>query len=374
MKIGILTLPLHINYGGILQAYALQRVLESMGHQILIIGPDKSRQILPEDGVKYRACRFFKENILGHKPESGSHEQLLADHLAISRHVRPFIEKHLHCTRDSHLHRIKRHRLDAIVVGSDQIWRPLYFRIEDAFLLFARKWNIRRIAYAPSLGADTWEFSEAQTRTCTELLKRFNAVSVRESSAVDLLKEHLNYPDAEHVLDPTMLLQQTDYEALINDELPDTITPGGLFCYILDGSPDKQALSSTIAERTGLAPFRVNNPLAEDPNSSPEARVQPPLEHWLKGFKHAGMVCTDSFHACVFSLLFDRPFAVFGNPTRGMGRIRSLLAQFGQEHRLVLSPDDITPALFTPPGTIAQNRLAEWRKRSFAFLEKSLKP
>lgn len=73
---------------------------------------------------------------------------------------------------------------DALVVGSDQVWRPMYFGdVKDAFLNFASDWPIKRVAYAASFGTDEWEYSDEQTRKCAELIKQFDAVSVREEEA-----------------------------------------------------------------------------------------------------------------------------------------------------------------------------------------------
>ena len=75
---------------------------------------------------------------------------------------------------------------------------------------FAKEWNIKRIAYAASFGTEEWEYTEEQTRNCSTLLKKFNAVSVRESSAVKLCNEKFKV-EALHVLDPTMLLEKDEY-------------------------------------------------------------------------------------------------------------------------------------------------------------------
>lgn len=82
---------------------------------------------------------------------------------------------------------------DAIIVGSDQIWRPQYFpNVETAYLNFTEDWNIRRIAYAASFGTDEWEYTPEQTMICGRLLQNFDAVSVREKSGVDLCRDHFH--------------------------------------------------------------------------------------------------------------------------------------------------------------------------------------
>ena len=77
------------------------------------------------------------------------------------------------------------------MVGSDQVWRPMYYptKIENAYLDFARDWNVKRMAYAASFGTSDWEYTAGQTRRCRELLRKFDVVSVREESAVGLCRK-----------------------------------------------------------------------------------------------------------------------------------------------------------------------------------------
>ena len=89
-----------------------------------------------------------------------------------------------------------------------------------------------------------------------------------------------------------------------------------------------------IADEKGLKPFNVKSQ-SDDVNSPLSERIQPPLEQWLRGFYDAEFVVTDSFHACVFSILFNKPFIVYGNASRGMSRFTSLLDLFGLRNSLM---------------------------------------
>ena len=107
-------------------------------------------------------------------------------------------------------------QFDAIIVGSDQVWRPLYnSNIEDYFIGFDEYGDFKRIAYAASFGISSWEFDVNQTQKCSSLLKKFNAVSVREFSGADLCSNYFNVR-AKVVLDPTLLLNKYDYIHLID--------------------------------------------------------------------------------------------------------------------------------------------------------------
>lgn len=365
MRIAILTLPLHTNYGGILQAYALQTVLERMGHEVVVI--DKPYGwILPlwKRPLIYTK-RIIQKFLLGKKDITILAERIQKQNYpVISQYTQPFIDKYIHRKVVNSPEEIQESDFDAIVVGSDQIWRPRYYsHIENAYLAFAKHWNIKRIAYAASFGTDDWEYTPEQTKICGDLLKLFDTVSVRESSAVGLCKEHFGV-EAQHVLDPTMLLDKEDYICLI-EAAGTPKSKGTLLNYILDETPEKHELIEWIAKEKGLAPFRVNSKV-EDPTAPLEERIQPPVEQWLRGFYDADFVITDSFHACAFSILFNKPFVVIGNKERGMARFESLLSMFGLEDRLISSVED-----YNHIGDMVfdQTKLKEKRKLSRNFLK-----
>ena len=334
MRIGILTLPLHTNYGGILQAYALQTVLERLGHEVCLIEKKRKPLRLPMWKTPLVYGKRVLRNLAGH-PYPIFYEQKVNREEPITRqNTDQFINRYIKRRIVDDFSELKESDFDAIVVGSDQIWRPKYFNgnIENAYLKFAEGWNIKRIAYAASFGTDEWEYTAAQTKECARLLKQFDAVSVREASGVDLCRKHFGV-EALHVLDPTMLLSAEDYIRLF-ETAGTPKSPGTLLCYILDETPEKTAWINQIAKERNLVPFRINSKV-EDRTAPIAERIQPSVEQWLRGFHDAEFVVTDSFHACVFSILFHKPFFVVGNKGRGLSRFTSLLGTFGLEDRLI---------------------------------------
>ena len=333
MRIGILTLPLHTNYGGILQAYALQTVLERMGHDVCLIEKKRQPLRLPLWKAPLSYGKRIIKNLTGNPFPIFYEQKMNREEPVVRQNTDKFINKYIKRRIVDDFSDIRGTDFDAIVVGSDQIWRPKYFQeIEHAFLDFTEGWNIKRIAYAASFGTDEWEYTPEQTGRCAKLLKRFNAVSVREKSGVGLCREHFHI-EAEHVLDPTMLLSADDYIKLFNAaDTPES--KGSLLCYILDETPEKTALVNKIAEEKHLVPFRVNS-MVENPMSPLNERIQPHVEQWLRGFHDAEFVVTDSFHACVFSILFNKPFIAIGNVNRGLSRFTSLLEIFDLTDRLI---------------------------------------
>lgn len=349
MKVGIVTLPLHTNYGGILQAWALQTVIERMGHE---------------------SSHVFR-HLLG---PFGRYEGLTPEQVGVlQQYTDRFVDRYIRCD-ETPVAEIRPDRYDALVVGSDQIWRHYYvtrlhIAFPDAFLAFAKGWNVKRVAYAPSFGLDDWEAPESDLAVCTELLRSFDAVSCRESSGVELCRRLMGV-EAKHVIDPTMLLERADYAALVDAEKTDEL-PGDLMTYVLDRDPEKRRLVDAVAAARGLVAFAANAK-PEDMAAPLEERIQPPIEQWLRGFRDAKMVITDSFHATVFSILFGRPFAVTGNPKRGLARLQSLLGVLGLEDHLAMTPEDFDPNRDYGVPASAYEKLATLRREGMDFLRGAL--
>lgn len=374
MRIGILTLPLHTNYGGLLQAYALQTVLEKMGHEAVVLDTPNRKSILkwsyPLEILKRCISKFLLR-----RPTRVFFEQWFnKTYPIISRNTQPFIANHIHRLEIKGLKSLSPDSFDAFVVGSDQVWRPAYFTrmydtsITNAYLAFARNWKIKRVSYAASFGTDSWEYSKEQTKNCAKYLKMFNAVSTRESSGAELCKKHFGV-NATHVIDPTMLLTKEDYVGLINN----SSTPkskGNMLCYILDETKEKTDVIDFVAKSKGLTPFKVNSKVG-DFSLPVEERVQPAVETWLRGFYDADFVVTDSFHACVFSTLFQKPFVIVGNKERGLARFHSLLATYGLEDCLASGPDTVKFSAIN--WEEVSKILNEKRNEAFEFLSKALK-
>ena len=162
----------------------------------------------------------------------------------------------------------------------------------------------------------------------SDLAKRFDAVSVREKSAIRLCKQYLGV-DAVHLIDPTLLLIKEDYIDLLH---PTAKTENLLVCYILDKTDQKTAIATEIMRSLG---YQIQN-INIDGNNSRQLSV----EEWIDSFHRADFIFTDSFHGCVFSVIFRKPFIVFGNIDRGLSRFDSLLNMFDLKNRMVTSYDD----------------------------------
>lgn len=369
MKIGIITCAGYSNYGGMLQAYAMTQVLTHLGHDPKVIYRPVEWKLRWYRIPKVLPLRILDK--LRGKNVRLLHERYLTKTFPLTvQHTRPFVERYIPKVEVKRYEDLQEGDWDGFVVGSDQIWRPAYNIGNEAntYLAFARKWNIKRVAYAASFGTDQWEMSPKLTEQCRNLISLFDYVSVREASGVDLCRKYLGI-EADNVVDPTLLLPREAYEKIVeNAHVP--VSSGTLLTYVLDETKEKQAVVERVIEQYALKPFRVNSSF-EDSTAPVEERIQPPVEQWLRGFMDARMVVTDSFHACVFSIIFNRPFVVVGNEGRGLSRFHSLLSLFGLEDRLVTSPADM-PANDIDWAEV-NARLVTLRKTSVSKLKEALR-
>lgn len=379
MKIGIITLPFNTNYGGILQAYALQWVLKKQGHEVLTI--NRNTRGMP---LKMKILSFTKRAVqryLMGKNVIVRTWPLKNEAEVIGQHTNRFIAENIEITplfsSESAFKNLKEFGFDAYIVGSDQVWRPKYSpNLENHFLDFAENEpEIIRIAYAASFGVDAWEFTPEQTKTCSKLAKMFDAISVREDSAVHLCQQYLGV-DAVQVPDPTLLVPKEHYIKLVEK---DNIKPldGNLTVYVLDLTVEKKQLINRVADELGLKPVSTMPALSfkEAGKNHIEKATFPPLTNWIRGFMDAEFVVTDSFHGTVFSIIFNKPFVAVGNTKRGMSRFQSLFKMFGLEERLI-EPDagNLLEIINKPIDFKHINEIIKQKQAdAFAFLDLALK-
>jgi hypothetical protein len=336
MKIGILTQPLFNNYGGLLQAYALQKYLSKEGHDVLTIDfskPDQTKKLVVKDVIfNFIRKYILKRSVTRIFPETKQEKTVVSQNTARFRFENIRTTQPIHLMSDFDY--IQKYNFDAYIVGSDQVWRPIYSPGLPAFFMSFVSDNskIKRIAYAASFGIDNCnEYSQEKMPEYSKWLKKFDAVGVREASAVNLCEEHFGVK-AEHVLDPTLLLDKKEYISLLEkDNTPKS--RGNMMVYVLDIAKDKQDIIKTVANIKGLTPFSV----MQDSVSG----IYPPVTQWLRGFMDAEYVVTDSFHGVAFSIIFNKPFIAIGNKERGLARFTSILNLLGLQNRLVFTSSDL---------------------------------
>lgn len=376
MRIAIVTLPLHTNYGGLLQAFALKSFLEGMGHNVTVL--DKNEKMPAPGGIRapfVYLSRMFKRLLKGSAgPEVFREIRFRKELPVLASMTDVFVERYISPVMIDGYEDVGEGEYDAFIVGSDQVWRPLCFNdIQNAFLRFADGWDVLRISYAASFGTNQLEYDYEMMEECSRLLAGFDAVSVREAAAVGMCEEWLDCDSAVHVLDPVMLLDPDVYRDIASGQ--EHLCKGRIMTYILDPSDEKmhvvdfmKRVSGMDAYDSSVYPYVNDRPVSE--------RVVPSVEQWLSGFADCDFVITDSFHGCVLSILMHKRFIAVGNSRREMSRLNSLLAMFGLDQRLVhgIDPeDDGEYFLSHPDWDTVDEILDEARSVSSGFLYNALK-
>ena len=374
MKIAIITQPLLRNYGGILQAYALQHHLQNLGHNVQII--DYQGNATPQcrnylSIIKNALLKYvLRKNIVSIYPYSMDKKR----EATLGQNILPFIHRNIQRTNTVRDFRtLNSMGFEAFVVGSDQVWRPLYnkYYLNEMFLTFAKDTTVKRIAYSASFGVSEWEFNDDQTKMAKSALAKFDAVSVRESAAVKMCQQYLN-TTAQHVIDPTLLLPKDHYIQLINQEKENS-SSGSLFTYIFTHSIEKEKIIKEVASTLGLMPFDIHTNTIY--NETYHAHIPISVSGWLKAFHEAKFIITDSFHGVVFSIIFNKPFFVIPHEERGAARFDSLLQLFGLEERLINEKSTIFADKINRPidWENVNKTLQQEREKATLFLTQVLK-
>ena len=288
----IFTLPGYYNYGNRLQLFALTKVLNKLGFKTYAYKRKTFKSIIKE---------FLKHNTplgLFNKKE-----------VKLKKFTRKYIrEKSI----------IK--QTDYSVVGSDQVWNPNFFK-NRPFLIDVPNESVK-VSYAASIGKET--LTEDELSRFKASLNNYKRISVRERSAKDLLQP-ITDKEIEVVLDPTLLLSKEDYIKL--EKKPKNIETGEkyILCYILGGTEQMDAINTFALEHGyRIIPFSDRN----------DSRYG--VEEFLYLIHHAALICTDSFHACVFSIIFERPFVAFrrtGKHSYMFTRLQNLINTFELKNR-----------------------------------------
>lgn len=365
MRIGILTLPFNLNYGGFLQAFALMTVLKKMGHEPeMIMRRHNKKKVSAFFILKYAIKGIAKSILRGrHYPIIYNVEN---DYRIRGRQMLSFVDKNirpqspfLYSTEE--LRAYCKDRFDAYLVGSDQLWRPDYVPdITNFFLDFTEGWDVKRIAYAASFGNDSPCYTDKEKEACRKLIQGFDAVSLRETGGKRVF-ENLGwkYNDLQVVLDPTLLLTMDDYNRLLPEK--ESESNHKIFAYILDENERIDRFLRSLSKTQGKEIWRF--PVKRSPML--------PIEDWLTAFRDCDFIVTDSFHGTAFSIIYNKQFVVLGNPERGQSRFETLLGHFGLENRLIYnvdSPINLPTINFSNVNKI----LEEKRQLSCDFLSNSL--
>lgn len=360
---------MHANYGGILQGWALSRILERLGHKVRFLSPSPFARLSPFQKIYTYPYRMLRNLMSDTQIPLHLEEQLnrnIAQRIRQAEPVRRFAETQLDIVVFDPKKPLPLDDSDFVLIGSDQIWRPLYSRsfhnnLRETFGRTALRRGIPVAAYAASFGVDNLDdYTSGELRDVARCLSRFRAVSVRELSGVELCRS-LGVDAMQHI-DPTLLLDRDDYEALIPEDIP---RRHGVLRYFLDDGEVGPRIADEICRRQNLGTFSL---------TAPGSDLSEPVEQWIAAFRDADFVVTDSFHAVVFSIRFGKPFVVVANDRRGNTRIDTLLELTDLKHHRVGNVGELrNMAEYSLDVEAAAAALDPLRKDALAYLRSLLR-
>ena len=363
MKVGAVTFHSAFNFGASLQTWALQQTLKACGVSPCLVHYHPPALDRLYDPIKVSAplARFVQRMKLKRQ-----HPERLERY----RRYREFIATHFNLLGDfSDYEQLTQAKwdLDACIVGSDQVWNVAHTKGYDpAYFLEFLPDTTKRIAYAASVGRD-FIFPKYH-EPMREGLRRFSAVSVREESIRDTVR-HLYDGDVAVTLDPTLLLERHQYDALLKQ--PCTRPEPYILVYMMENNKALIRLTNRISRSVGL-PVIQRRPSKMFQHEIENFFTATPGE-FLSLLEGATYVITNSFHGTVFAIIYEKPFFSMLHSNTG-SRTANLLTTLGLEKHLLTTPDDFRGfdrfRLEDPAAT--QRRIQELRADSMRFLTTAL--
>jgi hypothetical protein len=349
-KIGILTFHYsRYNFGAVLQTLSIYKLVESLGYQSHIINYQPESKSIKADvwnkimSILGHRFDFFRgKYILGILPKTQTTSELVS----------------------------LNENLDGFVVGSDQVWRY----IDDSDTLYKYYLNFVnndkiKIAYAASFGVDYWPLDKPKvTANVKELMSRFDSISVREESGVDLCRDVFDQK-AVTVLDPTLMVDRELFYKIAN---PKSLEKNKYLAYmILHNHKDTESYFKQICDVKKFTFVRLQG---KKIFTKKMMYFYNSINDWLSYIRDAEIVITDSFHCVCFSIIFKKNFIVISNPITGITRLKNLLIMLNEEYRFYDSIESVPDNIFenVPDYSNIDSIINLKREQSLNFLSIAL--
>lgn len=329
-KVGIITLHRTTNYGSVLQAYALQEIISSLGYNVSIIDyrPSRSKMLSMLVGLKYKNNLLKKSIII----RTIVRLIMFPSYILRFKTFKKFVRKYLKLTQE-HYNNEKdfdnfKPIFDIYCTGSDQVWNSEWNGKIDKplFLNFAPD-SSKKIAYAASFGKErleSWEKEETK-----RMLKKYNSISVRELSGMEILKE-LGIENCNCVLDPTLLFDGNKWKNISSTKYKNEEY---ILVYNLNRNKKIHDYAIKLSKKTGYKIKYITYQL-HDFYKQGKMYCNVSVEKYLALIANAKYVVTDSFHGVAFSINFNRDFMVI-YPNKFSSRLKSILEITGLSNRIV---------------------------------------
>lgn len=330
----ILTLTGYRNYGNIIQRYALQEFLRQQGYNFLSLVEEyttqnaqytMSRVIALKTPLRFIKRIIKRQRPYWHIPSVGEVYPEASTTAALIEFVNENIAIRKYEPNEIY---------DTYIVGSDQVWRDWWDNREPVgyyFLDFLRGRKANRIAYAASFGKDKIEevLKPEDVEYIQPYIEDFDSISVREKSGIAMIKGAWGIKDVTEVVDPTLLLEASVYSSLIDKSKVKDQEIKPIFTYILGETPEVVDFVEKIERTKGWGATKIRA------HEGSENDILPPVELWLKGFRDAELVVTNSFHGMMFSVINNTDFIIIGKEVGGLSRVKDFLSKYGLTDRFV---------------------------------------
>lgn len=380
--VGLAIVTYTINYGTFLQAFATQTAVNNLGYETEIINIDSVISDVSKARKKYFAGQLL--NFSEVKSYFPTVQAIIQE--KINPRYREYYSARAALFKDFHDRYFKfgpicdswkglSERCDeysSVIVGSDQLWRPANIAGNFYTLNFVPE-EVNKISYATSFGLNN--IRESQKRVSAEFLQRIQHLSCREESGVRII-EKLIGRDAKLVCDPTLLLTKPDWEQFIQDE--PIVNGEYILTYLLSEQKQPREFVKELSKRTNCKVVGILHGagyIKGDEKNVDEYPAHIDPFDFINLIKNAKYVCTDSFHGCVFSIIFEKNFFAFKrfsdkDAMSTNNRVTNLLSKFSITDRLVT---DMTSVDSASIDYTAVNKCVDaFRAESQQFLESAL--
>lgn len=385
-----MTLSNVINFGSALQTYATVKAVEKLGCQCQVIDyaypsiwhtlhSPGCENIASGSGIKYIIKKILVKVNLLRLAIAINYYYLLWTKKSAGLHAFADFKKRFFSTTKRYNRKsiIKNPpAADIFVTGSDQTWNPRYTHSDFNFLLSFVSDDTPKLSYAASFGSS--KLPDEYHHVYAQYLQRYERISVREKSGVDLVKQ-LTDQKAVHVLDPTLLLVKEEWELLANNKLD--LPEQFIFCYILNyvfnPYPELGNLLKHLSEISGMPVVVCGIPPDSKVCNSTVLGLDIGPTGFLECFSRASFVVTTTFHGAAFSVNFRKNFFTILNPhSSSDDRVKSFLQSVNMTERgLLLQETDISSITvdnLKTDYTECEVSLKKMRDFSMNYLEEAL--
>lgn len=384
-KIALVTVYSKVNYGTVLQAYATQEVLDSLGYYNETINQCKINKIFRKKRIHYFVSHIFYKNLLSSKMGFLKKKILKAiNYHELKKHEKERRKKFDEFINDNFRFTPAFENIDdlrmyvkdfsAAVAGSDQIWLPQH--LEAGY--YTLEWvpdNINRVSLSTSFGVKS--IPHDMERKTARYLSKISELSVREDTGKEIV-QRISHREAKVLCDPTLMIRSEIWEKVASDS--HYKKNSYILCYFLGNNIEHRQFALKLKKQTGckiVALIHMDEYFAFDEQYADETPFDVGPKEFLGLIKGARYICTDSYHATIFSVLFHKEFYVFSrfsdtNQMSTNSRIITLLNRLGLEKRLMNRRTKMVEESIDYEKV--DRIVVELRKQAYEFIESALGP